>query len=1139
MSGHSIAPLLPALYGVINGILLIPVSIGFTSVIFSDAFFQPYLPMLVKLVLFSSMVHQITFTVYSSLPFAVGQVQDAGLIFLSAMASTTVQHLRERSEEGEVALTASNVISTVLVELSLSTLMLGVILVVMGRLKLASLVQYLPVPVIGGYLAYIGFFCGRAGIIMMAGGLPFMWVPGVVMGCGMYASLRSFRSPAVLPICMGIMLVGFFAILYLMGTSIKDARHYGWLAPLQPDINFVDTFNLVKVNQVEWSALPQQFLRWAGMVLVVAFSSSLDVAAIEMELGLPLDYNRELETVGISNILSGSLCGYTGSYIFSQTIFTMRQGVFSRKCGLFIILFELAVVLSPVSVTSFIPKCFFGSLLILISVDLMFEWLVLARTKMMLAEYFVCLLTFFSIQVVGVEGGLGLGILFASVGFVISYATHAAVTPRFMSSNVVRTFEERQILISNRGKIVTLSLRGYIFFGSAVKILEDVKSSVVINTNHLNLDDLGLDSEAKAGGAANRDGVFANDAAAVAHDLHSVAPLFVYNASPIKPKLHNTMAARPKESSPSERAIPSPLGYRRSLSRTDFTSGGSKYGSLSPSPGSSPTEPEDHRRRGVGDGMDEELGRQWSTGGGGAGAKSLSVYDMTGDDLTRLHKKLHNDGGEVATKSMGFFASAWSNQTAYREAKKGSIGSLVEMQQQQSTQPYRSLSRTEPNLSTADVSTTTTSASSTTQAAEAPADSIWGFFSKSRTNTLTDFMGTGEATDGYRRVSASPTSTTEGERESEKGGGGSFLLRSGTAGADGGTEVVRRTEFLVLDFSETTGIDATATKSCFLMLSQLMKASRVTVVFANMSRSIEQLFASNGVTRDGDIVIRHLDDALEWCEEQVLANSLREGLVGGHRDRGLLRDPSYYASAWRRRHRDTSTSGGSLSFSKSLSSSASGSQSEGLGSAPGSPFRSDQSEAEKMFAKHARALRKIFEDHLELTVKDDRRVAKLLTPCLLSLYFVRSHVPASATLFDLSERADHIYFLEDGEVELVSVTTTTTNSNLPRRQGVDNNVEGEADVAQVERVNKAGPGSIFGEATFFLGACQCLKAITLSNCSIWSLSREDLARMEINDPSLCMLCQLVLLKSMSINSASSLYKLYPETAFSTSLFDDG
>jgi hypothetical protein len=32
--------------------------------------------------------------------------------------------------------------------------------------------------------------------------------------------------------------------------------------------------------------------RLIGMFLVVAFSSSLDVAAIEMEMGLPLDYNR-------------------------------------------------------------------------------------------------------------------------------------------------------------------------------------------------------------------------------------------------------------------------------------------------------------------------------------------------------------------------------------------------------------------------------------------------------------------------------------------------------------------------------------------------------------------------------------------------------------------------------------------------------------------------------------------------------------------------------------------------------------------------------------------------------------------------------------------------------------------------------
>ena len=46
---------------------------------------------------------------------------------------------------------------------------------------------------------------------------------------------------------------------------------------------------------MHWSLLSRQIGRMIGMFVVVAFSSSLDVAAIEMELGLPLDYNRWVE----------------------------------------------------------------------------------------------------------------------------------------------------------------------------------------------------------------------------------------------------------------------------------------------------------------------------------------------------------------------------------------------------------------------------------------------------------------------------------------------------------------------------------------------------------------------------------------------------------------------------------------------------------------------------------------------------------------------------------------------------------------------------------------------------------------------------------------------------------------------------
>lgn len=39
----------------------------------------------------------------------------------------------------------------------------------LGRLRLASIVQYLPMPVIGGYLAFIGYFCGQAGLAFATG----------------------------------------------------------------------------------------------------------------------------------------------------------------------------------------------------------------------------------------------------------------------------------------------------------------------------------------------------------------------------------------------------------------------------------------------------------------------------------------------------------------------------------------------------------------------------------------------------------------------------------------------------------------------------------------------------------------------------------------------------------------------------------------------------------------------------------------------------------------------------------------------------------------------------------------------------------------------------------------------------------
>ena len=62
----------------INTSIVLPIVMSFGSIIYRDDFFRPYLSGLIQLTIVSGAVHQISFSTFSTLPFAVGSVQDAG-----------------------------------------------------------------------------------------------------------------------------------------------------------------------------------------------------------------------------------------------------------------------------------------------------------------------------------------------------------------------------------------------------------------------------------------------------------------------------------------------------------------------------------------------------------------------------------------------------------------------------------------------------------------------------------------------------------------------------------------------------------------------------------------------------------------------------------------------------------------------------------------------------------------------------------------------------------------------------------------------------------------------------------------------------------------------------------------------------
>ena len=260
--------------------------------IFNHPVFQPHMNALAKLVIASSMVHQIGFLLFSSLDFAIGTVQDAGLIFLSSMANT-IANTMEADGDSEEA-----IISTTLALLSAGTALLGLILVVMGHFKLANAVSYLPVPVVGGYLAFIGWFCCQAGLaISISRPLVtfadfacladpekmLLAAPGLLAALLLTWLSRKADNPGSLPIAMVAIPALFYAIIYVGGYGLEGAREGNWVGEVAPPVPVSDLIRLVDLSLVRWDLVGEILWTWVGMVFVVSFASCLgkpNIAAV-------------------------------------------------------------------------------------------------------------------------------------------------------------------------------------------------------------------------------------------------------------------------------------------------------------------------------------------------------------------------------------------------------------------------------------------------------------------------------------------------------------------------------------------------------------------------------------------------------------------------------------------------------------------------------------------------------------------------------------------------------------------------------------------------------------------------------------------------------------------------------------------
>ena len=478
--------LLPSLTaGAVMGVTEVILTLSFGSLIFSGKL-AAYLPYGVGLALVSGALMLIVPALASQMPAVIGSTQDSSSVILAVIAAALAATMGTDGGPGLLA--------TVLVAISLTTLLTGLVFLLLGQFKLGGLVRFVPYPVVGGFLAGSGWLLatGAFGVMtnysLTLANLPVLvqpaqlvqWVPGVLLALALFFGLRRIRHSMTMPgLLLGSIAVFYLALL-VTGTSIASATAQGLLlgqvsgaVAWQP----LAVGNLLVAN---WPAIAGQ---GGNILIVVALSLVallLNVSALELTLHQEVDLNRELKAAGLANILAGLGGGLIGYHALSLSALSYRIGARGRLPGLIAGALCGGMLFAGSSLLVFVPKPLLGGLLLFLGMDFLVEWVITSWAKLSRAEYAIVWLILVVIAATNFLIGVGVGLLAMVVLFVLNYSrinvVHRALSGAERSSNVERCAYHRRALSDLGRRVYILELDGFLFFGTANALLEKMRA---------------------------------------------------------------------------------------------------------------------------------------------------------------------------------------------------------------------------------------------------------------------------------------------------------------------------------------------------------------------------------------------------------------------------------------------------------------------------------------------------------------------------------------------------------------------------------------------------------------------------------------------------------------------------------------
>ncbi|MEI6798327.1 MAG: cyclic nucleotide-binding domain-containing protein [Pseudomonadota bacterium] len=490
-------------FALISGTKEISDNLSLAALLFSGGLAQGY-PFAAVAFLFGTIAIRATVGVLGTMPHAVGSPDHkTGMSIVAGLLGGIVV-VSTNPEAG---------IATALVICGGTSLLTGLVFATVGFFRLAHFARLLPYPVLGGFLAGSGWLLARGGLLMALGAehdknmsvLSHIYsllsdpkrlavlLPAVVLAGAMFIVVRKKASAAPILIVGGICV--FYLVIQLSGIGIGNAHALGWLPAVLvggPSLQL----GLSMVHLIDWTfvlkALPLMFFAAA----LSTVSILLNISSLSLRLRTDVNVNREMITIGLTNMAIGSFGGMAGFISVSSTTLAHRLDVSGKAASLSVITLLILAVIFAGQMTSLTPIFLTSGMVLYAGLDFLVEWLVKSKQRLPFWDWMLILVIFSVILFLGIFSGIVVGVLLSVVLFVVNYARIPVIRTFGNVSNwrshVDRSPEESASLGKLGGSCEIVSLQGYLFFATAETIVDHVRSRLK-NSQHDALKFLVLD----------------------------------------------------------------------------------------------------------------------------------------------------------------------------------------------------------------------------------------------------------------------------------------------------------------------------------------------------------------------------------------------------------------------------------------------------------------------------------------------------------------------------------------------------------------------------------------------------------------------------------------------------------------------